>query len=1027
MNLPEICIKRPVFASVLSLILLLFGVVGYFRLSVSELPDIEFPIVSITTQLPGASPEIVDETVTDPIEAEINTIEGVKHIKSQSFEGFSSISVEFDQDRTIDQAAQDCRDALARLRRFLPSDIEEPIVEKLDIKAFPVMWLAVSSDLLPPVEISRIADKTVKEKLQKVKGVGSVVLAGEKKYALRVKLDPDRLQANGLTVNDVVHALALKNSELPSGRIEGLNREFSIKTNGKLGSVEELQELILAKNGASTIRLSDIGTVVEDVEDDRSVARLSGRNSVGLGVIKQPAANTLEVAQRVKNEVAKLNRTLDKVQVQVAFDSSEFIQKSIDEVKETLWSSTLLVVLCIFIFLRNFRSTLIPALAIPISIISTFAAMYFLGFTLNNFTLLALVLAIGVVVDDAIVMLENIFRHIEEGKTRFEAAIIGAKEITLPIISASLALIAVFIPIAFMKGQVGQFFFEFGLTVSIAIAVSAFVSLTLAPMLCSRLLKHQNKHGKLFYFFENLYLALEKTYKNGLSRALNRKYWFLIGGVLLVGGSVLLFAKLGKEFVPDEDRGSFVVSLHAPEGSTLSYTDRHLKEIESLLRKNPAVDCFFAALALQGADLPAVNKGLVFVQLKKDPNRDSLQSVMADLREQLQEVVGVDAWPITFSPFSYGGQTKAFEYTLANQDYDELKRHVNPFVEALKAIPGFTDVGSDLEENRLQITLKIDREKAEDLGISIQDISRSLNFLLTGKEATKFKKDGERHPVIVQIDKDRAATPDVLNTVYLRSAKGNLVRLDQVASFTEEVGPSAIHRRDRRKVVTISSNLDGITLQEAVEKADSLSSTLLPATFTPMAAGIAEEMIEAFLSFFVSLILAILVIYLVLAAQFESFLYPATIMVALPLSLIGALGGLFIFHMTLNIYSLIGMMMLMGLVTKNAILLVDCANQLRAQGMEIHQALCEAGRLRLRPILMTATSTIFGIMPIAFSFGAGAESRRPLGVCVIGGMLSSTLLTLFIIPAFYLMLDTLLKKVKKLSKKASEVTSVSNS
>ncbi len=502
MNLPEICIKRPVFASVLSLILLLFGVVGYFRLSVSELPDIEFPIVSITTQLPGASPEIVDETVTDPIEAEINTIEGVKHIKSQSFEGFSSISVEFDQDRKIDQAAQDCRDALARLRRFLPSDIEEPIVEKLDIKAFPVMWLAVSSDLLPPVEISRIADKTVKEKLQKVKGVGSVVLAGEKKYALRVKLDPDRLQANGLTVNDVVHALALKNSELPSGRIEGLNREFSIKTNGKLGSVEELQELILAKNGASTIRLSDIGTVVEDVEDDRSVARLSGRNSVGLGVIKQPAANTLEVAQRVKNEVAKLNRTLDKVQVQVAFDSSEFIQKSIDEVKETLWSSTLLVVLCIFIFLRNFRSTLIPALAIPISIISTFAAMYFLGFTLNNFTLLALVLAIGVVVDDAIVMLENIFRHIEEGKTRFEAAIIGAKEITLPIISASLALIAVFIPIAFMKGQVGQFFFEFGLTVSIAIAVSAFVSLTLAPMLCSRLLKHQNKHGKLFYFFE---------------------------------------------------------------------------------------------------------------------------------------------------------------------------------------------------------------------------------------------------------------------------------------------------------------------------------------------------------------------------------------------------------------------------------------------------------------------------------------------------------------------------------------------
>lgn len=1016
MNLPEICVKRPVFASVLSLILLLFGIVGYFRLSVSELPDIEFPIVSITTRLPGASPEIVDETVTDPIEAELNTIEGVKHIKSQSFEGFSSISVEFDQNRKIDQAAQDCRDALARLRRFLPSDIEEPIVEKLDIKAFPVMWLAVSSDRLPAVDISRIADQAVKEKLQKVKGVGSIVLAGEKKYALRVHLDHDSLYANQLTVNDVVQALALKNSELPSGRIEGVNREFSIKTNGRIGSLDELGELIIAKNGPSTVRLSDIGTVVEDVEDDRSVARLGGRNSVGLGIIKQPQANTLEVAEAVKKEIEKLNKSLSGAVLEVAFDSSEFIQQSIDEVKETLWSSTLLVVLCIFLFLRNFRSTLIPALAIPISVVSTFAAMYFLEFTLNNFTLLALVLAIGVVVDDAIVMLENIFRHIEAGKPRLEAALIGAKEITLPIISASLALIAVFIPIAFMKGQVGQFFFEFGLTVAIAIASSAFVSLTLAPMLCSRLLKHQSTHGKVYHFFETLYSTLENGYKKGLEKSLKRKYWFLLGGATLVVGSVLFISKLGKEFVPDEDRGSFVISLHAPEGSTLGYTDHYLKKVESLLSQNPSVDCYFAALALQGADLPAVNKGLVFVQLKKDSRREPVQTVMATLRNQLQEIVGVDAWPITFSPFSYGGQTKAFEYTLANQDYDELKRHVDPFVEALKAIPGFKDVGSDLEENRLQITLTIDRDKAEDLGVSIQDISRSLNFLLTGKEATKYRKEGERHPVIVQIDKSQATTPDVLNTLYLRSTAGKLVRLDQVAVFTEEVGPSAIHRRDRRKVVTVSANLDGITLKEAVEKADALSSNLLPPTFTPMAAGIAEEMIEAFLSFFVSLILAILIIYLILAAQFESFVYPATIMVALPLSLIGALGGLFVFHMTLNIYSLIGMMMLMGLVTKNAILLVDCTNHLRAQGMEIHQALCEAGRLRLRPILMTATSTIFGIMPIAFSFGAGAESRRPLGVCVIGGMLSSTILTLFIIPAFYLMLDTLLKKFSFLRK-----------
>ena len=1021
MNLPEICIKRPVLASVLSLILILFGIVGYFKLCVSELPKIEFPIVSIMTQLVGASPEIIDSTVTDPIEAEMNTIDGVKHIKSQSSEGFSRIIVEFDQTRKIDQAAQDCRDTLARIRRTLPNDIEEPIVEKMDINAFPIMWLAVTSEHLSAVEISHYAAQTLKERLQRVSGVGSVLLAGEKKYALRVWLDPNRLFAHQLTISDVLHALKEKNIELPSGRIEGPRREFSIKTNGEVRSLEELRELVITHNGSTPIRIADIGWVEEGVEDERSVARYTQKDAVGLGIIKQPSANTVDVAHAIKRELKKINdSSLENTRIEIAYDSSEFIQKSIDEMKETLWSSTLLVVICIFIFLRNFRSTLIPAIAIPISIIATFAALYFFGFTLNNFTLLALVLAIGIVVDDAIVMLENIFRHIEEGKPKLQAALLGAQEMTVPIMATSLALIAVFIPIAFMQGQVGQFFFEFGVTVAVAIAISAFVSLTLTPMLSSRFLKHQINHSKIFNFFEKIYTFFESGYKYLLWVALKKKYLFLLGAVGLFISSLFLLGKLGKEFAPDEDRGSFMITLQAPEGSTLSHTDSYLKEIETILYQDPHIDGFFAALALQGGDIPAVNKGMLFIQTTKDPKRNSVQEIISRLRIQLQEVVGVDASAMTFNPFSYGGQTKPFEYILTNPDYNELKAHVNHFVNALENTPGFRDVNADLEENRTQITLAIDQEKVSDLGISIHDISNTLNHLLTGRESTKFKKEGERYSIIVQMAKQFIQTPDSINSIYLRSSSGQFVRLDSVASIFEEIGPSTINRHDRRKVVTVSANLDGITLHEAVQKANDLFAATLPKTFTHFVSGEAEEMIAAFMSFLISLVLAIVIIYLVLAAQFESFIHPLTIMIALPLSLIGAVVGLYLCDMTLNMYSAIGIIMLAGLVTKNAILLVDCTNQLKAKGMGLEEALCEAGRLRLRPILMTATSTILGIVPIAFSLGAGADSRRPLGVCVIGGMLSSTFLTLFVVPAFYLILERLAKK-KFLQRKSTSV------
>lgn len=1008
MSLSETCIKRPVFASVLSLILILFGVVSYFKLSVSELPSITFPIVTITTQLPGASPEVIDETVTDLIEAELNTIEGIKRIKSKSFDGYSLITAEFTTDCDIDLAAQDCRDRIGRIRRFLPNDIAEPSIEKLDLNAFPVMWVAVSSDALSPVDLSLAAEKNVKERLQKVPGVGSITVGGEKKYAPRVWLNPAKLYAYGLTVNDVMGALAAENTDLPAGRFESFNREFSLKTEQELRSLEALRRLTVTKIGSAPIRLSALGEITEGVEDERSLARYSRRDAVGLGIIKQPSANTIAVANAVKKEIAKINQSSSsQVKIEVAFDSSEFIQKSIDEVKETLWSSTLLVILCIFLFLRNFRSTLIPAVAIPISIISTFAAMHFLGFTLNNFTLLGLVLAIGIVVDDAIVMLENIFRHMEEGKGALEAAIIGSKEMVLPVIAASLTLIAVFIPIAFMQGQVGQFFFEFGLTVSIAIAISAFVSLTLTPVASSRFLRVKDKHGSLYTFIESQYVKLEKGYKKILPFALKKKGWVIAAGFATIALSGFFLMHIGKEFAPEEDRGSFIISLKAPEGSTLSYSEKYLAEIEQILAQNSFVEGFFAALALQGADVPAVNKGLLFVQLKKDPSRPSVHEVIADLRKRLTEVVGVNAWPMTFNPFAHEGQSKPFSFTVASPDYEELKHQTPLFTTALQGIAGLKDVESDLEVNKGQFTLLIDRDRAAELGVSVRDIASSLNILLAGKEGAKFKKEGERYKVMVQLDKAFAGAPQTLENLYVRSQNGSMIRMDQVVKLEEGIGPSTINRRDRKKVVTFSANLEGITLQQAAESAKKLAAEVLPASFTPMLSGEMEEMMEAFQSFFISLLLAVVIIYLILAAQFESFLYPLTIMMSLPLSLLGALGGLYLFGMTLNIYSLIGMILLMGLVTKNAILLVDCTNQLLAKGMTVEAALCEAGRLRLRPILMTVTSTILGIAPIAFSLGAGAESRRPLGVCVMGGLLSSTLLTLVVIPALYLALHRL--------------------
>lgn len=1012
MILSDLSIRKPVLATVMSLVLVVFGWVGYTRLPVRELPDVDFPIVTVTTMLPGANPEIVEEEVTDVIEEEINTVEGIKHITSVSGEGTSTITVEFDLDRDIDVAAQDIRDKVSRIRQELPDDIEEPAIEKLDMDAMAIMWLALKGKDFPQSEITYYADKVLKEQLQRVKGVGSILLGGDKRFAVRIWLDAEKLAARKLTVNDVIRALQEKNVELPSGRVEGLNREFTVKTDGELQTVEEFNDVVIAYQNGTPTRLRDIGRAVEGVENERNLARFNSEPTTGLGILKQSEANTLEVAEGVKRKMEELKKDLPPgMELWIAYDSSEFVQKSIDEVKETLMFSGFLVLVIIFVFLRNLRSTFVPGAAMFISIISTYAVMYFMGFTLNNFTMLALVLSIGVVVDDAIVMLENIYRHMEEGSPAMEAASIGSREVAFPVIAASLSLAAVFLPVAFMEGQIGRFFYEFGLTISAAVLVSAFVALTLTPMMCSRILRVSKNHGALYNRFEAGYVWLEERYRSAIGWALSRRRVIMGGAFLSFLLSIFLFGLVGKEFVPTEDRGNYMIIVDGPEGSTIEYSDKYLKEIEKIVHETPGTYSFFSALALGGST--AVNSGILFIRMNDIKDRPHINQILPGLRGRLFAVTGVNA-------FASGQQNKQFEYILQNPDFHQLQKYTDLFVQRLVKTKGFIEVDSDLEVNKPEIRISIDRDRAADLGVSIRDIADTLNTLLGGNDYTKFKARGERYDVILQLERSDRLTPEVIETIYIRASDGRLIDLSSVIKMEEGVGPSAINRYDRERSVKISANLDGITLEEAVQQADRIASEILPPGFTKALTGQAEEMAESFASLLLTFFLAILMIYLILSAQFESFLHPVTIMAALPLSAIGAVGFLWLSGMTLNMYSLIGMVMLMGLVTKNSILLVEYTNVLREKGMKRDAALAEAGRIRLRPILMTAASTIIGILPIAMRLGAGAESRRPMGMAIVGGMLTSTFLTLFVVPVLYGILEDLAGKLRRRPRTASE-------
>lgn len=1027
----------------MNLSILLLGLFMVFRLPVRELPDIDPPIISVQTVYPGANARVVETEVTEKLEDVINGVEGIRTLTSESREEFSSITVEFTLARPIDLAAQDVRDRVSRIRSELPDDIDDPIVAKQDSDARPMLWVALYGERYTTQELTDIGERLLKEPLQTVSGVSSVIFGGEKRFAVRIRLDSKKLAAHGVTVLDVEQALRTQNIELPSGRVENLGREFIIQTLGEVKKPEAFEQIVLRSDGDSLVRIRDVGLAEAGVEDERSVARYRSRPAVGLGVIKQSQSNTLEVAAGVKAELNLRKASLPPgVEVFVAYDESIFVDRSIKQVWSTLFIAFGLVVLIIFLFLANIRSTLIPALSIPISILATFVVLGTLGYSINILTMLGLVLAIGIVVDDSIVVLENIYHHIEQGLEARAAAIKGIGEITFAVIATTVVLLAVFIPLAFQTSIVGQLFVEFAAALSGAVVISSFVALTLVPMVCARLLKKSEPSGILAWF-QGILDRVASSYERLLAHTLRRRKTALSFTVLALIATGYLYTLLEKEFLPIEDKGRLFAPLIAPEGATAEYTNEMLMKMEQIIADVPEVAGYFSAVALPFNGPGKGNEGLMFVRFKEKRDR-RVQDILAGPKgvgaRFFSEIEGAFAIPIM--PRSIGGGfAQPFQLVLQNQDIERLDAVGKSLAGKLRSFPFLSNVRPNFQLNKPELQIEIDRDRAASLGVSIEDISRTLQILFGGLDLSSIKRDGKEYEVMVQLSRDARLTPGDLDALYVRNEEGRLIQLPTLVNYKTLGGPNAIRRYNRARSVTIEATPVDAPLGTIIDQVEALLERELPPDFRYEWAGEARDLKEASADSIIVLVFAITVVYMVLAAQFESLRHPITVMLAIPLGGLGSLSGLWLMNqvnllgeglygwanyapdppwfasvlsaivpripsMTINVYSQIGILLMIGLVTKNSILLVDFANQLRARGKGAYEAIQEAGKRRLRPILMTALGTIFGILPIAIGLGAGAESRRGMGVAVVSGMLLSTFLTLFIIPVVYTFLET---------------------
>ncbi|ALA17672.1 MULTISPECIES: efflux RND transporter permease subunit [unclassified Chelatococcus] len=1000
MRLPEICIRRPVFATVLSLILILVGIVSYDRLTVREYPNVDEPVVSVTTSYPGASATIIESQVTQVLEGSIAGIAGIDVLESTSRAESSRITVRFRSDVDVDVAASDVRDRVSRVRRRLPDEIDEPTIAKVEADAQPVIYISFIAERMDALELTDYVNRYVVDRFKNLNGVADVTIFGERRYAMRIWIDRERLAAYNLTIQDVESALRSQNVELPSGRIESQMREFTVLSRTGLTTAEQFRNIVVKRADGYQVKMGEVARVELGAADLRRDGRYNGKPTITVGIVKQAVANPLDVSNAVRGILPAVNESLPPgVTAEVANDNAVFIDRSIKAVYHTIGEAIILVVLVILFFLRSLRASIIPIVTIPISLIATFTLMYAMGFSVNTLTLLAMVLAIGLVVDDAIVVLENIYRHIEEGMTPVAAAIKGSREIAFAVVAMTLTLAAVYAPVAFSPGRTGRLFLEFALTLAGAVLVSGFVALTLTPMMCSRLLKHNPNPGFVFSALERFLSALEHGYRRALVASLKLRWLVVLLAVGVAGMSAFYFTQLRSELSPVEDRGTVMLRGSGPEGATLAYTTRYALEVEALVSQYPGIR---STLSIVG--FPEVTDFMAFGRLVDWDDRSvKQQDIVADLQPKLRRIAGVNAFAINPASLGQRGSSRPIEFVVQTSGtYEELQGYVDKLMERIDAWPGLINVDTDLKLNKPEFRVELDRAKVADLGLDVSVVGRTLETLLGGRQVTRFEIDGEQYDVYVQLAAADRASPQTLSTIFLRAPGGEMIQLSNVVKVRESVAPKELRRFNQLRAVTISANLaPGYTMGDGIAFLERAADEVLPNQVQTDLNGQSREFRASSQSLALVFVLALAFIYLVLAAQFESFRDPVIILLTVPLSMTGALAALYYTGGTLNVFSQIGLVTLVGLITKHGILIVEFAHQQQEAGRQRLEAVVEASVLRLRPILMTTGAMVLGAVPLAFADGAGAESRQQIGWVIVGGMTLGTILTLFVVPTVY--------------------------
>jgi multidrug efflux pump len=1019
MQLAEVSIRRPVFATVLSLLIVLVGVVSFQRLTVREYPKIDEPVVTVSVRYPGASAEVIESQVTKPLEDSIAGIDAVDVLTSISRADQSQISVRFRLEKDADAAAAEVRDRTSRVRNRLPQAIEEPVIAKVEADAFPVIWLAFTSDSLTRLQINDLVTRIVKPRLQTVTGVADVRIFGERKYAMRVWLDPRKMAAYRLTTQDIEDAIRRSNLEVPAGRIESQQREFSVTSETGLVRPEQFGEVVIRSVNGFPVKVRDVARVEEGAADERSGVRLNGRAAIGAGVIRQATANPLDLSQGVRDMIPQLKADLPpEVNIDIANDNSVFIDRSVSNVYKTIAEAVALVALVIFVFLRTFRASIIPIITIPVSLIGTFALMALAGFTINTLTLLALVLAIGLVVDDAIVMLENIFRHIEEGLDPFSAAIKGAREIGFAVVTMTATLVAVYAPLAFTPGRTGRLFVEFALALAGAVVVSGFVALTLTPMLCAKLLKHNPKPNAFDRGMERFLNAVSDRYASMLRWVLTRRYqpvpgagggvkavvlqarWIVVGVMLASALAILLiFPTMKQELSPLEDRGTILATVNAPDGATLDYTNRYAQALEKMGQPYKEFDRIFASIGN-----PTVSQAsVIYRTVDWDDRKRSTLEMARELQPKFASLPGVTAFPITPPSLGQGFRERPLNFVIQTSDsYANLNLVMEQMLAEIAKNPGIQSPVSDLRLNKPELRIDVNRDKAADLGVSVEVVAKAIETMLGGRNVTRYKRDAEQYDVIVQTEASGRSTPEDIEGIYVRGRNDAMIPLSSLVTVREAVSPRELNHFGQRRAASITANLaPDYSLGQALTFMNETSAKVLKSGYSTDLNGTSREFKNSQGALAIVFVLALVFIFLVLAAQFESFIDPLVIMLSVPLSMIGALIALKLSGGSLNVYSQIGLITLVGLITKHGILIVEFTNQLRGQGMDMLEALIKASAQRLRPILMTTGAMVLGALPLALATGAGAESRVQIGWVIVGGMSLGTLLTVFVVPTMY--------------------------